>query len=340
MTTLSIISPGPGLSIQDLGRPGWRAQGLPNGGAADPLALIEGAALLGTPLQHASIEMMGFGAKFRISEGVRFALTGARMTASIDGVPVRHKTGAFLPAGATLTIGPAEAGVYGYLNIAGGIDSLVTMGSRAAHLTAGIGGLLKHGDMLRLGKDPDRAFGPQKLDPPDRLHGGPIRVMPGPQTAFFPKEKRAAFAATVFTRNPRGNRQGIRLDHDGADLAVAGGLAQVSDLIVPGDIQITGTGVPYVLLSECQTIGGYPRIGNVVPADLPKIAQASAGTRMQFTFLTVAEADATYVSHTQMKRQLTQMCTPAVRDPNDIADLLRYQLISGATRGDDLDPPS
>ena len=111
----------------------------------------------------------------------------------------------------------------------------------------------------------------------------------------------------------------------------------MADLIVPGDIQMAGDGVPYILLAECQTIGGYPRIGSVIPADLPKIAQAAPGTPLQFGFLTIAEADATALSDQVLLSQLTKMCQTIVRDPNDIADLLGYQLISGATRGDDLE---
>ena len=166
-----------------------------------------------------------------------------------------------------------------------------------------------------------------------------IRIMPGPQTDFFDQATQEAFCATQFRRSLRGNRQGIRLAHDNGSFGTTGGLTNVSDLIVPGDIQITGEGIPYILLAECQTIGGYPRIGSVIPADLPKIAQAAPGTPLQFSFLSVAEADATATSLDGSLPAITKMCQPMVRDPHDIADLLGYQLISGATLGDDLERP-
>lgn len=337
MAELSIISAGNGLTVQDLGRPGWKAQGLSTGGAADPFALLEAAALLGSAPTQAVIEMMGFGGRFSVSEGTRFALTGAAMEADVDGVRIIPNTTSFLPAGATLTIGAAKAGVYGYVAFAGGITTPKIMDSRAAHLTAGIGKRLQAGDTLPLGADPDRMRAPQRLRAEDRFGGGMVRIMPGPQTDFFDQNARDAFTGTTFHRSPRGNRQGIRLDHTGAEFGAKDGLNHVSDLIVPGDIQITGAGVPYVLLAECQTIGGYPRVGSVIPADLPKIAQAAPGTPLQFQFLTLEEADATTQAQAAQLRQLTQLCQPMVRDPHDIADLLRYQLISGATRGDDLE---
>jgi allophanate hydrolase len=334
---LRILSAGPGVTVQDQGRPGWTAQGLSTGGAADRLALVEAAALLGAKPEQAVLEMMGFGGTFSATIDTRFVLTGAAMQADMDGTPVPPNVVQVLRAGARLTIGGARRGVFGYLAFAGGIMTPQIMNSRAAHLTGGIGQLLEQGDTLPLGADPDLLRAPSKLAPEDRFSGGMIRVMPGPQTDLFDAGTVAAFCDTTFSRSPRGNRQGIRLDHDGGGFATSGALNITSDLIVPGDIQMTGDGVPYVLLAECQTIGGYPRIGTVLPADLPRIAQATPGTPLQFRFVTVEEADATAMSDKAMLRAIAQQCEPAIRDPHDIADLLSYQLISGATRGDDLE---
>ncbi len=335
MPNLIIHSIGPGVTIQDLGRPGWTAQGLSTGGAADRLAILEAAAILDIPIQ-AGIEMMGFGGVFSVDSDMRITLTGAQMQASIDATPVPQNTSVLLRAGQKLTIGGAKQGVFGYLTFAGGIDTPSIMGSRAAHLTAGIGGVLQAGMSLPLGKDTDPLTPPMRLTPTDRCAGGTVRVMPGPQTDFFDPATLARFAATTFTRSPRGNRQGVRLDYDDIPFGLSGGRNITSDLIVPGDIQMTGDGVPYVLLAECQTIGGYPRIGSVLPADLPRIAQAAPGTKLRFNFVTLQEADATAVSDKATLAALRTQTTPIIRDPHDIADLLSYQLISGVTAGDDL----
>lgn len=339
MGQLVVHSAGPGVTVQDLGRPGWKAQGLSTGGAADPLALFEAAALLGTDPRDAVIEMMGFGGTFSADRDIRFALTGARMQARIETEAIERNITYVLHAGEKLIIGGVMEGVFGYLAIAGGIATDPILESRATHLTAGIGGRLADGDVLPLGEDPDTQRVASKLPGNDRFHGGTIRVMPGPQTDLFSAETRAAFTAQTFQRSPKGNRQGIRLSYEGTPIATEGSLTHVSDLIVPGDIQIAGQGVPYILLAECQTTGGYPRIGSVIPEDLPKIAQAAPGTPLNFTFLTVEEADATALSGKARMSQLAALCAPLVRDPHDIADLLRYQLISGATPGDDLERP-
>ncbi|WP_296426839.1 biotin-dependent carboxyltransferase family protein [Yoonia sp.] len=339
MLTLTIHSVGPGVTVQDLGRPGWTARGLSQGGAADRFAVLEAATLLATDNQNAVLEMMGMGGVFSVSADTRIALTGAEMQASIDGTPVQHNTTQLLRAGQRLTIGGVRKGVYGYLAFAGGITTDPVMDSRATHLTAGIGHRLEIGETLQLGRDTDPLAGPMLLPQSDRLNGGTVRVMPGPQTDYFTADTLQSFAETTFQRSPRGNRQGIRLDHAGTGFATSGQLNILSDLIVPGDIQMTGEGVPYILLAECQTIGGYPRIGTVVPGDLPRVAQAMPGAALRFQFLTLAEADATAQSDQTVRRALRQLCQPRVRDPRDIADLLGYQLISGVTPGDDLERP-
>ncbi len=337
MPHLIVHKAGPCITVQDLGRPGWTARGLSRGGAADRLAALEIAALLGGDTQTAVLEMMGFGGTFAVTAPTRIALTGATMTASIDGIPLQANTTARLMPDQKLTIGGAKEGVFGYLGVAGGILTDATMDSRATHLTAAIGRVLQAGDRLPIGDDPEPEKGPTTLAVAPRLAGGSIRIMAGPQTDFFAKETQTAFTTTSFTRSPRGNRQGIKLDYEGEGFPTAGGLTLVSDLIVPGDIQIAGGGVPYILLSECQTIGGYPRIGTVIPADLPKIAQAGPGTALSFAFIDLDTADATALSDADLLRQLSQSCTPLIRDPHDIPDLGGYQLISGTTRGDDLE---
>ena len=337
MPALTVHSIGPGVTVQDLGRPGWTAQGLSRGGAADRLAVLEAAALLGADPGFALLEMMGAGGVFSVDAPMRIALTGALMQASIAGKALSPNTTHLLQAGERLTIGGARQGVFGYLAFAGGITTAPVLGSRATHLTAGLGRPLAAGDVLPLGADPDSAAAPRRLDPAPRFDGGMIRLMPGPQTDLFDAATRAAFLAATFQRSPQGNRQGVRLDHASARFAATGGLSVTSDLIVAGDVQLTGDGVPFVLLAECQTIGGYPRIGTIIPADLARIAQATPGSALQFTLLDLAQADATARPEAAQLRDLRNACQPVTRNPHDIADLLGYQLISGVTAGRDLE---
>lgn len=332
---IEVVRAGPGVSVQDDGRPGYLAQGLSRGGALDRLALAEGAALLGQSPGLAALEIAGSFVTLRAGADLRLALTGAPMRAQIDGAPVAWHASHLWPQGATLEITALRGGV-GYLHLGGGIATEPVLGSRSVHIAAGIGAMVAPGAPLPVGDETGTRTG-LCIDPAARFDGGTLRIMQGVQADLFDTETTARFLATTFTKDTRGNRMGQRLLSDGAGFGGAAGLTIVSDVVVPGDIQITGDGTPFVLMAECQTTGGYPRIGTVLPCDLPRLVQAPAGVGLRFARVTAAEGLAAERAEAARRAGLRRTLRPLVRDPRDITDLLAYQLIGGVTAGDDLD---
>ncbi len=324
---------GPAVTIQDLGRPGYIAQGLTRGGAMDRLALHEAAALLDQPVT-AGIEMIGFGGTFEATADTRIALTGAPMQASLDGTPLAWHASHLLPAGAKLTLGGVTRGAIGYLTLGGGFDLPLVMGALSAHVAAGIGTMLSDSTSLPIGADTGTRTG-WHLTPEDRFSGGTIHITRSAQTPIFGEDTLARFAATRFSRDARANRQGIRLNPDGEGFASAGGLSVVSEIIAPGDIQVTGDGAPYVLMCESQTTGGYPRIATVIPSDLPRVAQTPLGASVDIALLDLPDAVAREHKAQAHIKALTGLCHPLIRDPADMTDLLSYTLISGAISATD-----
>jgi len=326
--TLQVLTAGPSLSLQDVGRPGYLSFGISRGGAMDPWALVEAAALLTQKKPSAAIEMAGLGGTFRAERDLRIALTGAPMRATIDGQSVMWGASHLLEAGKLLEIGAATAGVYGYLSVGGGFDVDPLMGAQAADLKAGILGRISAGDVLSVGPDHGGTVG-MGLAPDDRFSGGAVRVLPTAQTEDFPEPVRARLSEATFTRDPRSNRQAVRLGHAGEGFAHPGGLAVLSEITQPGDIQVTGDGTPVVLMAEGQTTGGYPRIATVLPADLARVAQLPVGSSLRMRWITLdeglaAERDAAGVRPRPY---------PLVRDPKDMANLLTYSLIDGFVTG-------
>ncbi|MEL6566199.1 MAG: urea amidolyase [Pseudomonadota bacterium] len=326
MTALHVHQVGPGVAVQDLGRPGYLAKGLTRGGAADLLAVREGAALLRQSPELAVLEMVGTGGTFEADADVVIALAGAAMTASIDGSAVVWNASHMLPAGASLVIGPTRAGTYGYLHVSGGFATAPVLGARATHQSTGLGALVAAGDVLPVG--PGTSPAGMTLPRDGRFDGGTVRIVPSMQTMDFSAETRARFENTVFRRDPRANRQGVRMDSD-QGFSNPDQLSVVSEVIVPGDIQIAGDGAPFVLLAESQTTGGYPRIGTVLPCDLPRVVQAPAGAELRFAFVTLDEGIAVQARADAAWAGLAKDVTPLVRDPADMQDLLSYQLVGG-----------
>ena len=322
--TLIVEQVGPLVSLQDAGRPGGLGLGLSRSGAADRQGYIEACALAAAPLGAAAVEMAGLGGRFRFDAPCRFALACAAMRATLDGAPLLWNAAHQADAGAVLEIGAAAEGVYGYLLPGGGVTAPEELGGRGFHRIAGLGRALSAGDRLPVAPSSDKP--PMRL--PERpRRDAPLRVMPGPQTELFDEATRARFADTVFTRSARANRQGVRLDQKGAAFSAGAQLSQVSDFIAEGDIQMTGDGTPYVLLADCQTMGGYPRIGTVIPADLSRLAQALPGERVRFQFVSVEEAEALWVSDEARLSEAQRALEPLVRDPREMPDLLSYELI-------------
>ena len=330
--TLVVVQAGPGVSVQDFGRPGFLGQGLSEGGAADRCALHEGAALLGQPPGRAAIELAGCGAIFEARAPLVIALTGAPMLARLNGDPLAWTAAHSIPEGGRLELKPGPTGVYGYLHVLGGVSAPPVLGAAGLHKRAGIGQSLCSGSVVDCASAAPRP--PQVLPAAPRFQGGTLRVVASAQTHLFAKEQLDRLQTGAF-RCARADRQGIQLDHDGPGFHAEGGLTVVSDVVVPGDIQIAGDGRPYILATECQTTGGYPRIATVLPCDMPRAVQAAPGAPIKLELVTLTDARRIERAARADWAQLQGRVQPLVRDPRDLASLLGYELISGVTDGRD-----
>ena len=330
---LRVIAAAGIATVQDLGRPGWLAQGLSRGGAADPIALAEGATLLRHKADCAAIELISASLRVSSDTPLRIALTGAPMRASVTDAgethPLAWNASHALPAGAELAIAPGTGGGFGYLHVGGGIETPMVLGARSAHLAAGIGAPLASGDSLPIGADPG---GPVDLliDPLPRFGGGTLRAVESLQTHLYPADQIARLQHTDFRRDSHGNRMGARLGlGDAEPFGAAGGLTIMSEIVQPGDIQVTGDGTPFVLMAECQTTGGYPRIATVLPCDLPIMAQAGPGAPLRVRLIDRDAARAAMADAARAIADLPRRVAPRIRDPWQIADLLAYNLVGG-----------
>ncbi len=333
---LRVLRCGPGVTVQDTGRYGKLDNGLSAGGAADTFALHEGAALLDQPPEAGALELTGTGGAFEAASDMRIALTGAPIKAEIDGEPIAFNACHLLKSGKTLTLGRTLRGNYCYLHVGGGIDTPLFLGSRSTHLANRLGGVIESGAVLSVAEDPGGRIG-MALRVTERFQGGVLRIVPSVHTVHFDSETIARLEETHFTRDPRGNRMGVRMAFNGPPFQAEEQLDTLSETVVPGDIQIAGEGVPFVLLGECQTTGGYPRIGTVIPPDIPLIAQARPGDPIRFRFVDRKEAVAAYRDFRNRLAALPRSVRPLVRDPHDIPDLLAYRLIDGAIAGNEED---
>jgi biotin-dependent carboxylase-like uncharacterized protein len=284
-----VLKPGFLDLVMDLGRPGYRAQGVPAGGAADAAALVRVNRLVGNADGAAGLEMTLHGPLLTLPLGASVALGGAGMAASLDGKPMQPDRRYEARPGARLEFGIAASGMRAYLAAGGGIDVPPVLGSRATFLPGGWGGAggraLRAGDRLRLGAAP-RGSG-QRLPRIEVRDEGVLRVLPGPQIGAFADVALARFLQEAFRVHPDSNRVGIRLQ--GPALHCRHG-EMASQAVLPGTVQVPPTGQPIILGWDGPVTGGYPVIAGVIAADLPRLAQLRPGDEIVFRMVERAEA--------------------------------------------------
>jgi antagonist of KipI len=224
------------------------------------------------------------------------AVTGSEVELYLDSTPVPTWQSFVAPAGSVLRLGTSVAGLRAYVNVNGGIDTRPVLGSRSTHVASGIGGFegrpLASGDELPLGQStaqaaPGASFpNHMRLDISGELS---IRVIPGPQDSSFTDEGFQTFISSTYTVTDQSDRQGLRLDGPVIE-AIDDRYDIISDAVVFGSIQVPGDGKPIILLADRQTTGGYTKIAVVASVDLPLLAQATPGTVLSFTEISVSEA--------------------------------------------------
>ncbi|MGC6484969.1 MAG: biotin-dependent carboxyltransferase family protein [Candidatus Puniceispirillales bacterium] len=319
MRSIRIDTAGPHTTIQDKGRGGYQALGMPEGGVLDRDAMRLGNALVGNPEEAAVLEICLGGLGVELLAPARVALTGTgegHLVVSDDSgmalqVPANRSVD--LIAGQKIRLGPLTDTNTVTLAVSGGIATPLLYGSRGTSPNAGIGGVdggvLKDGMILPLG-DPAETEAPE-WQGGDLMTGDVtmIRACAGPQDDRFTEEALALFFEAPFTVTPMLNRMGMRLEGpglrhiDNADIP--------SDGIVTGSVQVPGNGQPIILLADHQTTGGYTKIATVISTDLPRLARLRPGTAVHFTQVTVAEAETIARDHEARVQAMLARLAPA-----------------------------
>jgi biotin-dependent carboxylase-like uncharacterized protein len=338
---LKVLAPGLYTTVQDLGRTGYQAIGVPVSGALDSFGLRLANALAGNPQGAAALEILVSGPTLEVAaKSVRVALVGLSAGLEIRGGPPR-----LLPAGRSVILAQGEVFqvVVGrksgccYLAVAGGIAVPLVLGSASTYVRAAIGGLdgraLRQGDIvpLAIARAPERT----ELRVPAALSAladQPIRLVLGPQQEYFTADALATLVEAEFHVSKDSDRMGMRLD--GPRLDHRAGWDIVSDAIATGSIQVPGSGQPIVLLADHQTTGGYPKIATVISADLPAISRCRPGDPVRFVAVEIDEAEELCRQEEHRLAQLIAALEP-VSEPAglDLGSLYDKNLISGVTAG-------
>ena len=285
-----VLKPGMLTSVQDLGRWGYQASGVPVAGAMDIPSLRMGNAMLGNSDGAAALEVTLMGPELAVCGTGLVLFAGADLGFSINGFEVGSWSAFAVRDGDVISFKAVRSGCRGYICASGGIDVPVVMGSRSTYVRASIGGYkgrpLKGGDVVKV-CDPaplmQRTHGftlPQGMRP-DYDPSRPLGIVMGLQAGAFTDEGINTLFTSEYTVSSESDRMGCRFEgakiehkEQGADI--------VSDGIPLGTVQIPGHGLPIAMLADRQTTGGYTKVGVLTPLSIQALVQRMPGMKARF----------------------------------------------------------
>ncbi|TWI57236.1 biotin-dependent carboxyltransferase family protein [Halalkalibacter nanhaiisediminis] len=323
--SVKVIRPGLLTTIQDLGRIGYQKYGVIVSGAMDSYALRLANLLVGNEEGEASIEITLTGPTLEIEADSLIAITGGDLSPSINNEPIPLWQPVYVKKGSTLQFGACKSGCRTYVAFAGGFNIPEVMESRSTYLRAKIGGLkgraLKVDDVITFRGPSEQAINmmeqlsgrmthsfattPWKLNEkliPTYEKEYVVRLIRGSQFNDFTEESQEMLFQTKFQVTPQSDRMGYRLA--GETLVLNSPLEMISEAISIGTIQVPPDGNPIILLADRQTIGGYPKIGQMISVDLTLIAQAKPGDMIEFKEVSLKEAEEFFIKRENELQEL------------------------------------
>lgn len=319
--SIQVLRPGLMATIQDLGRYGFQKFGVVVGGAMDQYALRIANLLVGNEEDEGALEVNVFGTKLQFNEDTLIAITGGDLQASVDGVRIPTWRPFLIKKGEALTFISAIKGCRAYVAFAGGIQVPKVMGSKSTYTRAQIGGFygnaLKKGDRFSCGKMNERnqmifeqlqdvskhvswSVNGHSLGNMEKTQT--IRVLPGTEFEYFDKQSQNTLFEETYDITSQADRMGYRLE--GAPLSLQKPLELLSEGVTYGTIQIPPNGKPIILMADRQTTGGYPKIGQVISADLAHLAQLQPLDKIKFKKVSMEEAEYALIKKEQALRKI------------------------------------
>lgn len=299
---VEVLQAGLQTSVQDDGRPGYMHLGVAKGGAMDTFSMQLANWLVGNPPNQAVLEICLTGPSLRFSHGVSVAIAGAKFELCIISQAgkqslVNVEQTIQLNAGDTLIFAKRLQGARAYLAVAAQFACCSVLGSLATHFSAKFGGFdgraLQKGDKLFLRDAKLQKIKTLASELVQQYSGNYVlRCVPGVETNQFSEAQQTAFFNTRYSLRSDSNRVGLRFAGQPLDLHSMQDM--ISSGLTQGSVQIPPSGLPIVSSVDGQTIGGYPRIANVISADLFALGQIAPGDKVRFSLVSAEHAQNLY----------------------------------------------
>ncbi len=317
--SLHIIKNGLLDTIQDMGRYGYQHSGINPGGVMDCIAMRVANVLVGNDVDEAVIEMHFPAAEIEFEAAALIALAGADLSASVngEGVPVLHPI--IIQKGSILRFGKRQTGARMYLAVKGGFVADNWLQSASTHLKVKAGGLngraLQKNDRILLKEKQAQIISdktcackilPWYAKTSDLYITDTIRFIPGNEYYILDDASKQTLEKNNLVVSRENDRMGYRLQSE--PLQVTDKKEIISSAVTRGSIQLLPSGHLIILMAEHQTTGGYPKIGHIISADIPSLAQMQAGDTFSLQQISLADAEISLLTQEMNLQQLRNAC--------------------------------
>lgn len=286
----SISFAGPLVTFQDIGRPGNMRYGVSASGPMDIVSFEAANAVLGNDTKQTAIEISLGGLILQCHEGsITLAITGGDFLIEYQGQKISSWTVLTLQKGERLSVRAGKSGSWAYLAFSGKLNVKDWLNSSSTHSTSGFGGgVLKTGQKFTLtdASNQENRIGP--ILKPNFYTNDLIHAVLGPQDQYFMKTAIKIFSNSIFKVSDNYDRMGMQLT--GPKLELKSALSIPSEPVVKGSIQVSGDGIPTILLADHQTTGGYPKIATVISSDINRLVQFRSNQSVKFVLINSNEA--------------------------------------------------
>ncbi|TBW26811.1 biotin-dependent carboxyltransferase family protein [Gramella sp. KN1008] len=277
---IEVLQPGLFSCIQDLGRFGYQKYGVPQSGVMDRYAMRLCNLILGNPQEAAVMEITFQGPQLKFGAPALICICGADLSPQLNRNPLPMGEMIHVSAGEVLSFGNRQSGFRAYLGIKGGFKSEMLMGSRSWY--EGLTEHLRLKKGMRLIFDSGEAGNREthshlKIDL-DYLQSTEIEAYPGPEFEKLSRQEQKNLLQDSFSIHKSSNRMAIQMVETFENQLES----IITGPVVPGTVQLTPSGKLIVLMKDCQTTGGYPRVLQLSEIGQQVLSQKMPGEKIRF----------------------------------------------------------
>jgi len=275
---IKVIDPGFYTSIQDKGRFGFQNYGVPVSGCMDENSAEIANQILENLTSSALLELTMTGCSLEFKKDTIIAVTGSDMNAKLNGSSIQMYNKIDVKKGDLLSFDRFEYGFRTYIAFQGGIKSEKVMKSRSMYNGITKSFKIQKNDKIVLNNSINKSRSTNQEKIQKLILSDNIECYKGPEFHKLSKENKENLLKKQFSISNNHNRMGYILNEK-----IKNNINPIiTSHVMPGTVQLTPGGKIIILMRDCQTTGGYPRILQLTNSAINILSQKMTNSEIKF----------------------------------------------------------